>query len=186
VIDENIQMTYVDAEINRLLNKKHNVMLAGGAGWVSDDNDFWDMYGQYEYRIINRPDRLLALKPHAYYRYYSRVSIVEETGFFYIPYYNPERFFAGGVIFNYKDDLSRKISFELENITQYVYHDGDDSESFNRAIYESGDGIVGQLMAGIDYRYSESFAVQLYAFGLYETIDDYNLIHGGFSLLKRF
>ena len=186
VTDENIQMTYVDAKFNRLLGKKHNVLLAGGFGQVSDDNDFWDMYGQYEYRIIDRPDRQLALKPHVYYRSYSMVSTVEETGFFYIPYYNPESFFAGGFIVNYRDDLSRKISFELENIIQYVSHDGEDLESFNRAIYESGDGIVEQLTAGIDYRYSDSLAVRLYAFGLYETIDDYNLVHGGFSLLKQF
>ena len=114
------------------------------------------------------------------------VSTVEETGFFYVPYYNPESFFAGGFIVNYRDDLSSKISFELENITQYVSHDGEDLESFNRSIYESGDGIVEQLMAGINYRFSYSFAVRMYAFGLYESIDDYHLVHGGFSLLKRF
>jgi tetratricopeptide (TPR) repeat protein len=186
VIDDNIQMTYVDANFTRLLYKKHNVMLAGGAGWVTDDNDFWDMYGQYEYRIIDQPDRQLALKPHVYYRSYSMVSTVEETGFFYVPYYNPESFFAGGFIVNYRDDLSRKLSFELENITQYVSHDGKDSESFNRSIYESGDGVMEQLTAGIDYRYSDSLAIRLYVFGLYETIDDYNLVHGGFSLLKQF
>ncbi len=186
VSDKNIQMTYVDAGFTRLLNKKHTVMLAGGVGWVTDDNDFWDIYGQYEYRMIDRPDRQLALKPHAYFRTYRMVSIVEETGFFYVPYYNPEHFFTGGFIVNYRDELSRRISLELENITQYVSHDGEDSESFNRSIYESGDGIAVQLMAGIDYRFSESFATRLYAFGLYETIDDYNLVHGGFSLLKRF
>ncbi|UCH80748.1 MAG: tetratricopeptide repeat protein [Nitrospiraceae bacterium] len=186
VIDENIQMTYVDVELNRHLNKKHNVLLAGGAGWVTDDNNYWDVYGQYEYRIIDLPDRQLALKPHAYFRNYSMVSTVEETGFFYVPYYNPESYFAGGFTVNFREDVSRKFSVELENITQFVYHDGEDSVSFNRSIYESGNGIVEQLLAGIDYRFSYSFATRFYAFGLYETIDNYKLIHGGFSLLKRF